>query len=481
MITVAALIMAILTFSKCTDKRVSEPYNIILITIDDLGWSDLGCYGSQYYLTPNIDALAAKSVVFRQAYAAAAVCSPTRSALMTGLYPARTGITDWIRAEFQGGDTVNVNGFDTLDNRPWLTPTNPFHLELEAVTIAEKLSMEGYRTAHIGKWHLGTRSYYPEKQGFDINIGGCDYGQPPSYFDPYAYYPSIPGRDTLYGIPHLIPRKKGEYLTDREAQEALDFIGLNQNQPFFLNLCHYAVHTPIQSKPGMADKFRNINNPQGSPEYAAMVQSVDESLGSIMEYLRSQNLEQRTIILFTSDNGGLKGPQYTDNTPLRSGKGYPYEGGIRVPLILYHPDLSAPHDVQSPVISMDIFETIRSMAQVTPDKESDSSDGVDLSHFVSAPDTINRENLIWHFPHYRGQDIVPYSILRHKDWKLIRFYDSEIRYELYNLAQDMEEKYDLAPELNAFTISLNAILIDELNKVNAKIPKRNPYYQNASI
>ena len=226
--------------------------NIVLVLVDDLGWADLGCQGSEFYETPNIDRLAAGGMRFTDAYAACAVCSPTRAAVMTGRYPARVGVTDWIRARFQGGklpaDGKNPTQYVGGPKQKLLCPPNPFWMESEEVTIAERLQAAGYATCHIGKWHLGMDDWYPEKQGFDLNFGGCDYGQPPSYFDPYS-------NNRLADIPTLKPRKAGEYLSDREADEAVAFIHEHKDEPFFLYLANYAVHTPIQAKPDVAAKY----------------------------------------------------------------------------------------------------------------------------------------------------------------------------------------------------------------------------------
>jgi arylsulfatase A len=223
--------------------------NIILIVVDDLGWKDLGCFGSKYYETPNIDELSAGGMRFTNAYAASAVCSPTRAAIMTGRYPARIGITDWIRSEFQGGEIIdgrNPTGYDRMEDL--MCPRNRMFLEHSEVTIAELLKPLGYATCHVGKWHLGQESWYPETQGFDYNFGGCDYGQPPSFFDPYK-------NEQCENIPTLPPREEGEYLTDREADEAVAFITQHKDQPFFLNLSFYAVHLPIQAKADLIEKY----------------------------------------------------------------------------------------------------------------------------------------------------------------------------------------------------------------------------------
>ncbi len=263
--------------------------NILLIFVDDLGWADLSSYGSEYYETPNIDALAASGVRFTDAYAAAAICSPSRSALMSGKYPARTGITDWIRASFQNAE-AQYDGKNKKEHERDLTqrlivPPIPFELPLSEKTTAEYLKERGYFTAFIGKWHLGSEGNYPDDQGFDVNLGGCDFGQPPSYFDPYE-------NARTKGIPTLPARKPGEYLTDREGDEVIGLIRKNKAGPFFINYAPYAVHTPLGGKPEIIAKYKAkaAAKGQGNPVYAAMIESLDQNVGRIMAELKAQNL-----------------------------------------------------------------------------------------------------------------------------------------------------------------------------------------------
>jgi arylsulfatase A len=459
---------------SCNKKRKYP--NIILINVDDLGWIDLGCYGSRYYETPNIDQLASQGMRFTNAYAAAAVCSPTRASIMTGKYPARLEITDWIRAEFQGGGKENILGYTQDSNKKLACPLNPFHMELSEVTLAEILKQRDYSTCHIGKWHLGTNEWYPENQGFDINVAGCDYGEPPSYFDPYIRYPNDWYPDTLKGFPTMKSREKGEYLTDREADEAIEFIKNAKGIPFFLNLCHYAVHTPIQAKQELIEKYKDkpITN-QKSPKYAAMIESVDESLGNILNTLKDLKLINNTIIIFTSDNGGLLSETATDNTPLRLGKGYPYEGGIRIPLIIKWPPYVKGNSISEiPVISPDIFSTICDIVDI--DISNDTQiDGKSLLPILSSAGNINRDAIFWHFPHYRGNDIKPYSIVRSGKWKLIKNYEEE-SFELFNLHIDISESQDLSEKYPDKVVELDKILTVWLKKVNAKLPMKNPNY-----
>lgn len=451
-----------------------EKPNIILINVDDLGWTDLACYGSRYYETPHIDRLAREGMLFTQAYASAAVCSPTRAAILTGKAPARTGITDWIRARFQGG-TIPEDKTYTLEyvgdsTTQLLTPANPLWLELEEITMAELLKKQGYTTCHIGKWHLGTEDWYPEHQGFDYNIGGCDYGQPPSYFDPYYNSEKVPG------IPTLPPRKEGEYLEDRLADEAVSFIEKHRNQPFFLNMWNYAVHTPIQGRPDLVTKYEQKDTTnQQSPAYAAMVESVDQVVGKIMQTIKSLGLDEQTLVIFTSDNGGLEVAVATDNDPLRSGKGYPYEGGIRVPLIVRWPG-KIKQDGKSdvPVISHDLFATLCEVAGTgVPDAE--NIDGISLLPMLTGDKEPDRKALYWHFPHYRQEDIVPYSIIREGDWKLIKRYEGK-EFELYHLAEDIGEVKDLSEDRQEKVVELDKKLIQWLDRVQARLPKENPQY-----
>jgi arylsulfatase A-like enzyme len=345
-------------------------------------------------------------------------------------------------------------------------------MELEEQTIAEILKPAGYTSCHIGKWHLGTVDWYPEKQGFDYNIGGCDFGQPPTYFDPYY--------NNKYGagdIPTLKPRKMGDYLTDREADEACSFIKAHRDKPFFLHMAHYAVHTPIEGKRDLVDKYktkRSISK-QNNPTYAAMVESVDQAVGQVMKTLKNLNLRNNTMIIFTSDNGGLKHPCCTDNSPLRSGKGYPYEGGIRIPQIIYWPGMvSAGSVCETPVSSIDFLPTI---CEVThqPLPKNCVIDGQSLIPLLTGKGCLNRESLFWHFPHYRSTDVVPYSIIRSGDWKLIKRYEGKT-YELFNLKEDLSETTDLSQLRRNKVSELEDRLNTWLNECRAKLPKVNPRY-----
>lgn len=448
-------------------KSLDRP-NIVLINVDDLGWVDLACYGSGYYETPAIDRLASQGMRFTDGYAACAVCSPTRASIMTGRYPARVGITDWIHhldreAHTAIGTGKNPVEYVAAEGRPLLCPPNPYWMELDEVTLAEMLRPAGYTTCHIGKWHLGHRWWYPDRQGFDINIGGCEIGQPPTYFDPYYQ------NESRSSIPTLPPRKQGEYLSDREADEAVKFIQDNKARPFFLNMCPYAVHTPLEAKPDLVAKYR-IKKPtnQKNPVYAAMVESVDRTVGQIMKALDEAGLSHKTLVIFTSDNGGLM-DHSTDNSPLRSGKGYPYEGGIRVPLIVRWPGRVEPgSECSVPVSSIDFFPTVCEAAG-TGLPAGREIDGKNLAPLLTGKGTLEREAIFWHFPHYRG-DVVPYSIIRKGSWKLIKRYEGQ-RFELFNLKEDLGEERELAEAMPEKVKELDADLREWLEHTGAKLPK----------
>jgi arylsulfatase A len=470
------LLCLLLTFAV-NSVRADEPkLNFVLIFVDDMGWMDLSCQGSDYYKTPNVDRLATEGMRFTNAYAACAVCSPTRAAVQTGRYPGRVGVTDWIRSLFQRGDigTPEQNPTEYVGgkNNKLLCPPNPFWMEHEEITIAEALQGGGYKSAYIGKWHLGDEAWFPPGQGYDENRGGCDYGQPPSYFDPFSQpkhrHPTI--RAGIAGLPG---RKPGQYLTHREAEEAVQLITKWKDEPFFLQLSHYAVHTPIQAIPEVAAKYAAEG---GNPKYAAMVESVDDSTRDVLKTIDDLGLAERTVVIFTSDNGGLDNNNNpTDNAPLRSGKGYPHEGGIRVPFIVRWPGVLTPGSVSDqPVCSIDIFPTIMEAAGV--DMPADREiDGLSLvNHMKSAGESpLDRDELIWHFPHYRHVP-GPYSIIRKGDWKLIHFYEGI--QELYNLKDGLSEGKNLVEAMPDKVKELEERLMVRLKEMKAKLPTPNPAY-----
>ncbi|HEY5910171.1 MAG TPA: sulfatase [Verrucomicrobiae bacterium] len=434
--------------------------NFVFILIDDMGATDGGCFGSTFYRTPELDRLAAAGMRFTQAYAACAVCSPTRAAIMTGKYPARLHLTDWIPGE----GTPKESRFQVPD---WQK-----RLPLEEVTLAEALKALGYATASIGKWHLGGTNCYPQYQGFDLNVAGGHIGHPASYFWPYGN----PGAS--HRVPGLAEGggQKGEYLTDRLTDEALKFIESNRAKPFFLYLAHYAVHAPLMGKVEIVEEYsrRPGGNGQSNSVYAAMLQSVDESVGRIMRKLEELRISDHTVVVFTSDNGGavhLGKPPATSNAPLRLGKGYPYEGGLRVPLLVKAPGITRPGSLCAvPVISADWFPTLLELAGAPESAARTATDGVSLVPLLRGKQRLARRELFWHYPHYwNGKGVTPYSIARVGDWKLIRFYEFD-REELYDLRRDPSEEHDLAKEDPRKARQLSRRLDAWLKEVDAQRP-----------
>jgi arylsulfatase A-like enzyme len=399
---------ALLTADDAKPSAKPKP-NIIFILIDDMGWADGGCFGSKFYQTPNLDRLAAAGMRFTQAYASCAVCSPTRAAILTGKAPARLHITDYI-----AGETVPPGSRFRL-------PDWQKHLPLEEVTIAEALKKLGYATAHVGKWHLGGKEFFPQHQGFDSSVGGGDNGSPASYFWPYG---EVGSRSR---VPHLAERggRKGDYLTDQLTDEAIQFITANRDQPFYLQLWHYAVHSPLIAKEELVEHFKQRPgaNGQSNAVYAAMVRSMDESVGRIMDKLDELHLAEKTIMVFTSDNGGavhIGTPPATSNAPLRSGKGNAYEGGLRVPLLVKAPGATRAGSVcATPVISHDFFPTLLELAGADAAASRGAMDGVSFAPLLRGKVKPPHGEFFWHYPHYwNGGKVTPYSVARVGDWKL---------------------------------------------------------------
>lgn len=460
----AALLLAPLGALQAADAPKQKP-NIILFLIDDLGWKDLGCQGSTFYQTPNIDRLAKEGVRFTDAYAACAVCSPTRAAILTGKYPARLLLTDWLpsgrwepKAKLREGRFLRG-------------------LPVEEITLAEALREGGYRTANIGKWHLGSEPFcLPEHHGFDVNIAGNAHGAPGSYFFPYPGDWKIPATDQRARWNVLPDGKEGEYLTDRLTDEAVKFINESRDKPFFLYFPHYGVHTPLQAKADMIAKYERIPEAQrqGKPEYAAMVESVDESVGRVMATLKELRLDQNTVIIFTSDNGGFYNA--TSNAPLRANKGAYYEGGIRVPLIIKWPGVAKAGSVVSdPVTSTDFYPSGLAAAGL-PARPHQHRDGVNLQSILTGAAPLPDRALFWHFPHYNEHpSSVPSSVIRKGPWKLIQTFDPE-GIELYNLAADLGETKNLAGTEAAKADELLRELDAWRKDVGAEMMKPNPDY-----
>jgi arylsulfatase A-like enzyme len=453
--------------------RAQQPQaNVIIILADDLGWSDLGCYGSEFHETPFLDSFSQSAVRFTHAYAPAPVCTPTRAALLTGKSPARLGITIWSEGSLKGPT-----------DRKLLQANSKHDLPLSEKTLAEYFREHGYLTAMIGKWHLGSTSNGPEAQGFDINIGGTHWGAPTTFFWPYKGVRTS-GNEFRY-VPDLPYGQDGEYLTDRLTDESLAVIDQahRRRQPFFLYLAHHAPHTPIEAKTDDIAYFRkrltDDSKHQRNPVYAGMLKSLDESVGRILQHLEELKIEQETIVIFTSDNGGFIGQVkldgvdvlITSNSPLRSGKGTCYEGGLRVPLLVRWPKLSRAGVTDQPVVLTDLFPTfMHSVLQQEPEQ----SDGVDLTPLLKAPDaTLPDRVFYFHYPHYYHVPVsTPVSAIRKGDWKLLHYYEDD-RDELYNLSADPYEKLDLASHEPSLTAQLGTQLKDWLDEVGAEMPKFN--------
>ena len=450
--------------------------NIVLILADDLGWADVGCNGGDLVETPAIDRLASEGVRFTQAYAPAPVCSPTRAAILTGKAPARLQITIWSEGAAQGPGRRKLVAAESLPDLPH-----------EEATLAEHLRSAGYLTALVGKWHLGDADHAPETQGFDVNIGGTHWGAPQTFWWPYRGAGRF-GSEYRY-VPHLEFGREGEYLTDRLTDEAIRVIdhARSEDFPFFLDLAHHAPHTPIEAKPDRVAAAEGRLRPEmdhRNPVYAAMVTSLDESVGRIIEHLRVKGLDKNTIVVFTSDNGGYIGVDrkagqavpVTNNAPLRSGKGSCYEGGLRVPLIVRWPGLTgAGRTCDEPVVLTDLFPTLLAAAGV-PLPAGVHCDGLDLAALLADPGSrLDRDALFFHYPHYY-ETTTPVSAVRAGDWKLLHYFEDD-RVELYNLADDPGESADLAAREPSRSAGLRARLDAWLQSVGAAFPGPNPNAQ----
>ena len=436
----------------------AERPNIVFFLVDDLGWADVGCNGSTFHETPNIDKLAASGLRFTDAYTAASICSPTRASLMTGKHPVRVNITDWIPGMKKKGAALQ-------------TPEDQHQLDLDEVTLAEALKPAGYRTFFAGKWHLGGPEFGPDKQGFDV------------YFDPHKNpskgSPSRGGK----GRPHD---------TKGLTNEALNFMDETAGEkPFFVYLSYYDVHTPIvpeeshlagyrqkASKLSAAEPIKEhdgVSRPQqDSPEYASMVSAVDDSVGRVLSRLKTLGVENETIVVFFSDNGGLctkSKPGPTSNLPLRAGKGWLYEGGIRVPLLIRAPGVTSPGTTCSnAVVSMDLYPTLLDLTGL-PLLPEQHADGVSLVSQLKEPEQRIDRLLYWHYPHYHGSTWAPGAAIRDGNWKLIEFYEDD-SVELYNFTYDRGEQRNLIKQYKADGDRLRARLHAWQKAMGAKLPTR---------
>ena len=450
--------------------------NIVFFLTDDLGQRDLGCYGSTFYETPNLDRLAQGGARFTDGYAACPVCSPTRASIMSGQWPQRTGITDYI------GAPMRPEGWKR--NTKLLPAPYRDRLALDAPTLAKSLKGAGYATFFAGKWHLGPEGWWPENQGFDFNFGGIDRGGPyggSKYFSPY-------------GNPRLTDGPDGEHLPDRLATEATRFIEANKDRPFFAYFSFYDVHTPLMAREDLRKKYeakrerlglkaswgreaeRDVRLVQEHAVYAAMVEAMDLAVGKVLAKLDELGLADNTLVIFTSDNGGLSTSEGwpTSNLPLRGGKGWMYEGGIREPLIARWPAVIKPSRViDTPVSSPDFFPTLLEAVGAKP-MPGQRVDGVSLMPLFKG-DAIPERPLFWHYPHYGNQGGAPAAAIRRGDWKLIHWYEED-RDELFRLSDDLGETNDLAAKEPQQVKRLREELEAWQQEVGAKLPIPNPDY-----
>jgi arylsulfatase A-like enzyme len=470
-------------YGRCAESRNTP--NIIFILADDLGWRDTTLYGSTFHQTPNIDRLAKRGMMFTQAYAANPLCSPTRASLMTGLWPARIGITSPVC------HVPEELLYESLEPRAWsnvraLGARSATRLKLEYFTLAEALHEAGYATGHFGKWHLGPEPYDPLHQGFDVDVPHYSGPGPAnSYLGPWKFPPTL----QFQGQP-------GEHLEDRMAAEAVKFIRANRGRPFFLNYWAFSVHEPWGGKPSLVEKYRrraDPRNPQHNPVYAAMVESLDDAVGTLLATLDELGLGQRTVVVFFSDNGGVNWHEPrmkerdgldcppTSNLPLRGGKATIYEGGTREPCIVVWPGVT-PCGARSAAIvqSVDFYPTLLEMAGLKP-HPGQPLDGVSIVPALKGQ-PLPREAIFCHFPHYvQATGAVPSAYVRQGDWKLIRDFcdhdDQRDRFELYNLRDDLGEAHNLAETMPQKVAELNALLDSFLEHSGAVVPKPNPGYR----
>jgi|GEM_PF-159837 len=450
-----------LLFLLASVSTAAERPNVVLFLVDDLGWMDLGCQGSTYYRTPNIDQLAARGVRFTDAYAACAVCSPTRASLLTGKHPARLMLTQWLPAGRWNAEKHRLREGRFLRALP-----------LEEFTLAEAFREGGYQTFHVGKWHLGGPPFsLPAHHGFDVNIGGSEHGAPGGYFFPYKGSWKLP--TTTIPIPKqtLPDGEAGEYLTDRLADEAVRLVRSAGDKPFLLYLPFYSVHTPLQAKREKIETYERVpkSERQGKPAYAAMIESVDEAVGKVLEAV-----PDNTVVVFTSDNGGFAGA--TSNAPLRANKGSHYEGGIRVPLIVAGPGIAAGAVSNTPAISHDLYPTLLELAGL-PARPHQHLDGRSLAGVLGGGAAPERDALFWHYPHYnRHPHSAPASIIRKGAWKLIEFPESPDKTALYNLERDLGEFHNLAAAEPERVRELAAELHRWRDEVGAEAMLPNPQF-----
>jgi arylsulfatase A-like enzyme len=456
----------LLCFPLVFNAQAIKP-NVVFLLVDDLGWGDFGCYGSEFYDTPNIDKLASQGMLFNNAYAACTVCSPSRAAILTGCYPARLHLTDWISGHKRPYDILAV-------------PDWKMKIDHERIVLPEAMKEAGYTTAFFGKWHLmpegqaDFEQHYPTNHGFDTNVGGRDWGQPKGagkYFSPF-------------GMPNLDDGKPGDYLTNRLTEAAVEFLDkTKKDKPFLLYFSYYTLHGPLMAPPELVEKYKNkaanFKNPKDeflNFARAGMVESLDKSVGRIMDKLKEMGIEDNTIIILTGDNGG-DNPKTTGG--LKGYKGLSYEGGVREPFIVkWKNKIKAGTKSDEMVIGTDIYPTILDMAGLSLRPE-EHKDGISILPVLTGEiSKLGRDVLFWHYPHYHRTN--PYGAVRHGDWKLIEFYEDGAL-ELYNLKADPKEENNLATTKKSKAKQLLKELQVWRKSVDAQMPTPNPNYDPAKV
>jgi arylsulfatase A len=440
----------------CAGASAAKMPNIVFFLIDDLGWGDLGCYGNAFAETPHIDRLAREGMRFTNAYASAPVCSPSRASILTGMSPARLHLTQWIPGTL-------------FPYKKLLEAPSAGHLDSRLTTLPELLKRAGYQTAAIGKWHLGGDGYLPENFGFDTNIAGDDHGSPPSYFGPFKFH-------------NLTGYTRNDYLTDVLTEKMDAYVQqAAKNGPFFLYMAEYSVHLPLEAKQAMIEKYRRKNGGKDEPDpvYAAMIESTDQALGRLRETLKRAGVANDTIIVLTSDNGGVGFEErnlhrIANNGRLRGGKGCLYEGGIREPLLVHWPGVTrAGSTCDVPVAGADFMPTITNLAHAGSAPQ--PCDGLDFGALLRGERALARNTLYWHYPHYSDEGGTPSGAIREGDWKLIEFFEDD-HVELYNLALDLGEQYNFASSYADKAYDLREKLIAWREQMNAAMPTPNPGY-----
>jgi len=477
-ITLLFLTSFILLFACNNQEQISSDSkpNILFILADDFGYHDMSVMGSEFYETPNIDRIANEGMIFTDGYAACQVCSPSRASIMSGKFPARHGITDWIGAR-TGEEWRKAGRHNQL-----LPPEYIHNLPHEYITLPEALKEVGYKTFFAGKWHIGGKGSWPEDHGFDINKGGWDVGSPRGgYFAPWEN-------------PNLESGPDGQNLSMRLAEETVNFMKENKDTSFFAYLSFYAVHGPIQTTEHKWAKYRQIAHENGivktgfemghflpirqvqdNPVYAGLVEAMDDAVGEVLKSLEEMGLDENTIVIFTSDNGGVAaGDAFaTSNKPLRAGKGYQFEGGIREPYFIKMPGMAGGQKNTTPVTGTDFYPTLLDFAGADLRPE-EHTDGVSLVPLLNGG-TIDERPLIWHYPHYGNQGGRPSSIIREGDWKLIHYYEDGSE-ALYNLKEDLEENNNVATEHSERVKQMSEKLFAMLEEMGARYPEKDPKY-----